>query len=654
MLHNTRCWYRRLTGSIRLISERINVSGIHRTVLAAVGVVTICGTTIAQNSRGWDYPMFRDPLLPKIGLKLTLATRADIGLWQHVLSRANPMMDTQLCAIINRQQKAGLHLPPALFTQLTHLALGRWNAPKTLTDSQLSSWQTAQIAALQVVGTSLAAHDLPALIRLERRGSPALVLAVDPILYGRRSVTMLKIWRQRAADHQLSEPLRQSAVAGLQQDRDYTAQPTLLKLCFGPQIPVRLRIAAANALASLHFHGAIPTSKGLGAGNEARHIYRILVAIVTAGSEIPAPLIQLCSNPDPMVDLIALRAVERRASLCRALINSDGGRPAAALADAHLPSIRHAMTRIALRAGISGSIPLLFRELSDPRGYISDDARAAITLLAQIPSLRQQVISDAMKVVDSATTENHAQAQMQSLLILGRLRVAAAVAPASRLLHSHSARVVLASVILLRRLKAAGETESVYHLAVNILNHEFELKKQFMQRMAKQKVSGAALASPQYAIGLTGRVLLQSQTLAQAFCMLGQMKYRPAIPALVRLIPQFGPYATRSREAAIWAIGKIDAGHPNAAIARQLLSRLNDAYNLPPEIDGVRAMAAIALARMGYKPALGSIKTFAISVGVGRSTLACIWAARKLAGKIYPLPTNHKIIPRGFIQPYPH
>jgi HEAT repeat protein len=637
-----------------LIRERAGVSGLHRTVIAAVGIATICSTAIAQNPRGWDYPMFRDPLLPKIGLKLTLATRADIGLWQQVLSRANPMMDTQLCAIINRQQKAGLHLPPALFKQLTQLALGRWNAPKTPSESQINSWRTAQIAALQVVGTSLAAHDLPALIRLDRSGSPALVLAVDPILYGHRSGAMLTIWRRRAANERLSEPLRQSAVAGLQKDHDHTAQAMLLKLCFGPQIPVRLRIAAANALASLHFRGAIPTSKGLGNGIEAGHIYRILVAMVTAGSGIPAPTIKLCSNPNPMVELIALRAVEKRTALCRSLINSDGGRSAAALADAHLPSIRHAMTRIALQAGISGSLPLLFSQLSDPRGYISDDALAAITQLAQIPSLRQQVVSDAMKVVDSTTTKNHAQAQMQSLLILGRLRVTAAVAPAARLLHSHSDRVVLASVILLRRLKAAGETGSIYHLAVKILNHEFELRKQFMRKMAKQHVSGAALASPQYAISLTGRVLLQSQTLAQAFCMLGQMKYRPAIPSLVRLIPQFGPYATRSREAAIWAIGKIDSGHPNAAIARQLLSRLNDAYNLPPEIDGVRAMAAIALARMGYKPALGSIKTFAVSVGVGRSTLACIWAARKLAGKIYPLPTNHKIIPRGFIQPYPH
>ena len=136
--------------------------------------------------------------------------------------------------------------------------------------------------------------------------------------------------------------------------------------------------------------------------------------------------------------------------------------------------------------------------------------------------------------------------------------------------------------------------------------------------------------------------------------MLGEMKYRKAIPTLVQLIPQFGPFATRSREAAIWALGKIYAGHADPRIARQLLSRLNDAYRLPPEEDGVRAMAAIALARMGYKPALSSIKAFAEAPGTPRSTLACIWAVRKLSGRIYPLPTNHEIIPRGFIQPYPH
>ena len=135
--------------------------------------------------------------------------------------------------------------------------------------------------------------------------------------------------------------------------------------------------------------------------------------------------------------------------------------------------------------------------------------------------------------------------------------------------------------------------------------------------------------------------------------MLGEMKYRKAIPTFVRLIPQFGPFATRSREAAIWALGKIYDGHADPRIARQLLSRLNDAYRLPPEEDGVRAMAAIALARMGYKPALSSIKAFAEAPGTPRSKLACNWAVRKLLGKVYPVPTKNKKIARGFIQPYP-
>ncbi len=654
MIHSNSYGYRRPLCVLRLIGKHADVPILCLTAVAVISVLMICGTTMARNRRGWNYPMFRDPLLPKVGIRRILATPADINLWQQILSMPNPVMDTQLCAVINRQHQAGLHLPPPLLQELTQLALGQRHTRGTLSASQSASWRTAQIAALQVVGKTMAIHDLPALIQLDRDGSPSLVLAVDPLLYGLHSGKMLKIWRWRAADKHLLESLRQSAVVGLRKDRDTIAQPTLLKLCFAPQTPVRLRLGAARALAAMHFHGYFPPLNPTQTRHKNRILYEVVDAILIVGENIPSRIIGLCQNENPTIRLMGLRRIEKQNVLSREFIEADGGQLADGLVHSPLASIRHAITRIARCAAIPASIPLLMSQLGDRRRYISDDARIALTQLAGTESLHQQIITQALNVLRRPTTKMNAQVQGQSLLLLGRLHVSSAIGPAARLLRSRSNQVVLASVIALQRLKAANQVAAVYHLAVNILNREILLRRQTMQRLAKQHIPGGRISIKQYTIHLAGSVLVQSQTMSEAFCMLGEMKYRKAIPTLVQLIPQFGPFATRSREAAIWALGKIYAGHADPRIARQLLSRLNDAYRLPPEEDGVRAMAAIALARMGYKPALSSIKAFAEAPGTPRSTLACIWAARKLSGKIYPLPTNHEIIPRGFIQPYPH
>ncbi|MGC8559244.1 MAG: HEAT repeat domain-containing protein [Phycisphaerae bacterium] len=652
MIHNNPYGYRRPLCVLRLLWKHVNVSILCLTAVTVISVLMICGTTRARNRRGWNYPMFRDPLLPKVGIKRILATPADINLWQQMLSMPDPVVDTQLCAVINRQQQAGLHLPPPLLQELTNLALGQRKTRGALSASQIASWRTAQIAALQVVGRSMATRDLPALIQLDHNGSPSLVMAVDPLLYGLHNGQMLKIWRERAADNQLLESLRQSAVMGLQKDLDVIAQPTLLKICFAPQTQVRLRLAAARALAAMHFHGSLPPFNLVEGGHENMMVHQVIDAILILGENIPSQIIGLCRNENPTIRLMGLRRIEKQNALSREFIEADGGQLADGLVHSPLASICHAITRIAHCAAIPASIPLLMSQLGDRRRYIRDDARIALTQLAGTEPLHQQIITDALNVLKRPTTKMNAQVQEQSLLLLGRLHVSSAIGPAARLLRSRSNRVVLASVIALRRLKAAHQVAAVYQLAVKILNREILLKRQTMQRLAKQHIPGGGISSQQYTIHLVGSVLVQSQTMSQAFCMLGKMKYRKSIPILVRLIPQFGPFATRSREAAIWALGKIYDGHADPRIARQLLSRLNDAYRLPPEEDGVRAMAAIALARMGYKPALSSIRAFAEAPGTTPSRLACNWAVRKLSGKVYPVPVKDKKIARGFIQPY--
>ncbi len=620
-------------------------------ILAVSALLTTCGPLLARNPRGWDYPMFHDPAFTPAPVENVCATPRYLHLWQLVFAHNNPVIDAQLCAIIAKQKRAGLIIPHGLTEEIDRLALGQWNMNAKASKKTLIRWQMAQIAALAVVGKSLARHAADTLIHLDQKASPALAMAIDPLLFGSRNHVIIKLWSSRAADDQMPILMRRSAIRGLDRSGDVKTATRLSRICFSRRTPVILRIAAARALSHLHANEHLNIIAGNQSGRGASRVDEIINAILTLGTGRASAIIHLCLANRSSVILIALRRIDRSVSMSRQFIRFDGGKLAARLSHAELASVRHAVTAIALRADIAQSLPILFSQLADMRTYISDDARMAITRLAQGVDLRRLVVSDAMARVGVPTTRLNAQTQMQSLLILGRLKIRGAVAPGTRLLHSSSDRVVLAAVITLRRLKAVHEAPVVYHLAVRILAHEFKLKKQYNDKLAKEKIPGGPAMAGQYSIALSGHVLLQSQTMSQAFCMLGQLKYKPALPTLVRLIPQFGPYSNRSREAAIWAIGKIDANEPDKTIARELLARLNDAYNLPPEIDGVRAMSAVALARMNYKPALSSIESFAIEPDPAPSTYACIWAAKKLAGKNYPIPVGHQTVPRGFIRP---
>ncbi|GEM_PF-3412031 len=618
-------------------------------IIAIIGLLAGSGPLMALNPRGWGYPLFRDPAFPKTQVTHVLATPAYIHLWQTVFAHANPIVDTQLCQVIHIQQGAGLALPPSLTREITRVALGQWTVKPTA--QNLAHWHMAQIAALKVVGRSLADHSTTQLIRLDQHGSPALAMAIDPLFFGRRSRAMTAIWLERASDNRQPVLVRCSAIEGLQANGDVKAGAVLLKICDNRRYSPMLRLAAARALAHLHVTGSGTQASSVTGGGYAGRIHAIVHAILIAGTGNASEIIHLCQSQNPAIILIGLRRIELDAAMSRQFLHFQGGKLAIRLTHIAPASIRYAVRAAALRAGDSTSLKILFSQLADARMYISDAARMAITRLARRPALHQLAISDAMACVDVPTTGANAQTQMQSMLILGRLKIQAVIAPAARLLHSRSDRVVLAAVIALRRLHASQEAAAVYHLAAGILNNEFELKKKYIKKAVKAGLPGEAQTHIPYIVPRGTQVRLQSQAMSQAFCMLGQLKYRKAIPTLVRLIPQFGPYSNRSREAAIWAIGKIDIHHPNPVIARKLLARLNDAFSLPPEVDGVRAMSAISLARMDYKPALSSIESFAQTPYAARSTYACIWAAKKLAGKVYPYPVSRRTIPRGFVRP---
>ena len=86
--------------------------------------------------------------------------------------------------------------------------------------------------------------------------------------------------------------------------------------------------------------------------------------------------------------------------------------------------------------------------------------------------------------------------------------------------------------------------------------------------------------------------------LSQLIQFLGQQKYAAADPVLRQYVPRRGEQGIwEARAAAVWALGKIHEGTPDAGLTAALLERLDDVSSIPPEDSRVRRMAAISLGR---------------------------------------------------------
>ena len=79
---------------------------------------------------------------------------------------------------------------------------------------------------------------------------------------------------------------------------------------------------------------------------------------------------------------------------------------------------------------------------------------------------------------------------------------------------------------------------------------------------------------------------------------MGHMKYVPAEGLLRRYIPKDYEMGELSRCAAIWSLGHLHAGVPDEGLAQLLFDRLTDPGTMPPEMDRVRIMSIISMARM--------------------------------------------------------
>lgn len=133
--------------------------------------------------------------------------------------------------------------------------------------------------------------------------------------------------------------------------------------------------------------------------------------------------------------------------------------------------------------------------------------------------------------------------------------------------------------------------------------------------------------------------MLDSQV-ALLFETMGQMKYAPAEGLLRRYVPKDLILGEMSRSAAIWSLGHLHANQPDEELAKQLFGRLTEPASAePPELDRVREMSLVSLARMKSRTQWEPSRQFLAPRGdAGRMYLLLRWGTQQMTGEILPEP----------------
>ena len=158
------------------------------------------------------------------------------------------------------------------------------------------------------------------------------------------------------------------------------------------------------------------------------------------------------------------------------------------------------------------------------------------------------------------------------------------------------------------------------------------------------------VAVPHSAPGIVDKILRQSverklrpipgvdDQIAHLFEACGILKVREVEPLILKYIPK-DLTMIRSRGAAIWTLGKLQAGTFNEMLCNQLMARFLDVASMDPEHPLIRQLSVVGIVRMNgtnHAPVLRD----SISGGTPPTSLglATRWAVREFTGEELPEP----------------
>lgn len=590
---------------------------LRQTLLTTGAVVLLLAggkaSAMIHAGNGIDQPMDHQPRLPTLK-KAETYDPVYLSLWREALAQPSVQVRCHVCEALAQAGRVGFPGLNTLATSLENLAAGR---------HVKSVLRQSAVRALAAINNPSAAA---ALLQADKLGGVDVALVANPALVRWHYKPAVKWWRSQLLSRQVEAPVEVSAITSIMKMRDVRAVSRLRQLVLNEANDIRVRVAAAKALAYLHAKGVAGMAKKILTMHPEPEA-ELLAVFLTSGGHSAAQqniLANLAGNEHAAVQVIAVRCLLR--------VNWRELSPdTQALANGRNSTLRLLAARLA-RRGMN--VAVLEKLLNDARRSVRWYARAALVQLGRQTSLAAPIEQDLMKLADS----NQRLQQRQAALALGMLDYKPAAGILLRLLRERlHPGVRLGALVALRRLAVPGTLAPLLVYAKHVA------------------ATSRRMADPKMSVQPAARKTFQTcgAELAQLLQLFGKCGYRPASALLEKFIPKHSPYASVARAGAIWALGKIYAGDKTSPLVGLFQGRLADQSLMDPEYPAVRRMSAISLARLRSKASLSELRGFFGEEPTSHIGLACRWAIGKLTGKMPVRPMIQVEFRNDFIAPRP-
>jgi len=576
-----------------------------------------CGSATAAEV-AYDSPMYADPAVEAPGFTEIFAPQLK-PLWLQALGR--PEADLQRQAI---EAIADAH------------ALGMEGLEESIPALiQIVQKPDAHPAVVQSAAKALVALDAqsaaPALEALLAGKSVDLAIIVEPALHKWSPDKLRDLRLKRLDDPATPRGLLLLTIRGLADAASDQAAPRLRELAVDTTVDSGVRLEAARSLGQLQTSGLEEDARKLASNKTPRAIpARLTAAALIARHQSDAALAilsQLANDSEPAVAAAALRGlIDQKSTLVIAIAEKSIGHADARLRQLSIEALQNHPTPERLQ--------MFAARFEDVNADVRTTAREALLALAEEDRFRDPVRELAMKALASESWRS----QEQGALLAGTLDHEPAVDRLTALLDSPWPEVFISSAWALRKISAPSSAPGIF---------------------AKLQREGLKIAS--LTIGkvdpnapgphLDGPVLIRrlDQQRSQLIQAMGDLRYAPADDLLRRCVARNNVIGIQTRISAIWALGHLHAGKPDAGLAGRLVGRLSDTAPPMPEDIRVRRMSAISLGRMQAKEGLDALKQFRTESSMAGA--ACVWAIREITGEEPPPPKPLVRQRRWFLEP---
>lgn len=443
---------------------------------------------------------------------------------------------------------------------------------------------------------------------------------IEPGLAKWKSTAMQAAWVERLRTPTTGASSLLLAMEGLGALKLDGAKETLVDWVTRPQAAVRLRLAAARALAQLNSDGLVELATKLRSSDVDAEPLTGILAIELLKEQTDTDAIELfqtlLDSPTLAVQSGALTQLQRISpdqvdvSIDRFASSRDVG-------------LRFACARSMIATDKLTRIQTLASMLDDENPTLRREVAAGLVKLGSVPGLRDQVLSRVVAVL----AQDSWRGCEQAAVVLAKLNHAPAGPRMVELLAHERGEVKVATAWGLTQLRI-GE------LLPDMLERAQFVYDGFRTGKLNQSMPGLV------------------DQITHLFIAMGDQRYSPAEPLMRAYLPKDISLGVHSRAAAAWALGMIHEDDPQEDLITVMLERLNDTQSLQPEMSEVRQMCAVSMGRMRAETAIASLRKNAGSEAI--PSRACDWAIEQLTGESVPVfPSRQSEISGWFLSPIP-